>query len=99
MIDISLLRLDKNRRESIADAEKARAEQIATNYEMSQLTKGSREFVSKVAEMKQLSTKTWKKLPSFDAFLKFFLSDKILANKDSIIWHLLSFTSFEYQRE
>ena len=85
MIDISLLRLDKNRRESIADAEKARAGQKANNNEMSQLIKGSREFVAKVAEMKQLSTKAWKKLPSFDAFLKVFLLVNILAYEDSMI--------------
>jgi len=53
----SLLRLDKNRRESIADAEKARAGQKATNSEMAQLAKGSPEFLAKVTEMKQLAAK------------------------------------------
>ena len=52
-----LLSLDKNRRESIADAEKARAGQKATNSEMAQLAKGSPEFLAKVTEMKQLAAK------------------------------------------
>ena len=52
-----LLRLDKHRRESIADAEKARAGQKATNSEMAQLAKGSPEFLAKVTEMKELAAK------------------------------------------
>ena len=52
-----LLKLDKNRRESIAEAEKARAGQKATNSEMAQLPKNSSEFLAKVAQMKELAAK------------------------------------------
>jgi seryl-tRNA synthetase len=53
----SLVGLDHKRRQSISAAEKARAGQNATNSEMAQLTKGSPEFLAKVAEMKQLAAK------------------------------------------
>ena len=52
-----LLVLDQNRREAISGAEHARAEQKAANNEMSQLPKGSPEFLAKVAEMKELASK------------------------------------------
>ena len=51
----SLVELDKRRREAISEAEQARAGQKAANAEMSQLTKGSPEFLAKVAEMKGLA--------------------------------------------
>ena len=50
-----ILDLDLNRRATIAEAEKARAGQKAVNGEMSQLPKGSPEFLAKVAEMKELA--------------------------------------------
>jgi seryl-tRNA synthetase len=50
-----LLKLDQKRREEISAAEHARAGQKATNNEMSQLPKGSPEFLAKVAEMRELS--------------------------------------------
>ena len=52
-----LLKLDQKRREEISAAEHARAGQKATNNEMSQLPKGSPEFLAKVAEMRELSAK------------------------------------------
>jgi len=52
-----LLVLDQKRREAISGAEHARAGQKATNNEMSQLPKGSPEFLAKVAEMKELAVK------------------------------------------
>ena len=52
-----LLVLDQKRREAISGAEHARAGQKATNNEMSQLPKGSPEFLAKVAEMKELASK------------------------------------------
>ena len=52
-----ILELDVKRRSSIAEAEKARAGQKATNKDMSQLPKGSTEFLAKVAEMKELAQK------------------------------------------
>ena len=53
----ALVELDQKRREAIATAEQARAGQKAANNEMSQLPKGSPEFLAKVAEMKQLAAK------------------------------------------
>ena len=50
-----LVELDKKRREAISSAEHARAGQKATNNEMSQLAKGSPEFLAKVAEMRELA--------------------------------------------
>ena len=44
-------------RDSISAAERARAGQKAANNEMSQLPKGSPEFLAKVSEMKELATK------------------------------------------
>ena len=52
-----LVELDQKRREAISAAEHARAGQKATNNEMSQLPKGSPEFLAKVAEMKELAAK------------------------------------------
>lgn len=52
-----LLKLDQKRREEISAAEHARAGQKATNNEMSQLPKGSPDFLAKVAEMRELSAK------------------------------------------
>jgi len=49
--------LDSKRRETITAAEQARAEQKSTNAEMSQLPKGSPEFIEKVKEMKTLANK------------------------------------------
>ena len=53
----SLIELDKRRRKAISEAEQARAGQKAANAEMSQLPKGSPEFLAKVAEMKELAAK------------------------------------------
>ena len=53
----ALVKLDQNRREAISEAEQARAGQKATNNEMSQLSKGSPEFLAKVSEMKELASK------------------------------------------
>ena len=53
----SLIELDQGRRKAIATAEHAKAGQKAANLEMSQMQKGSPEFIEKVAEMKQLSNK------------------------------------------
>jgi seryl-tRNA synthetase len=53
----ALVQLDQKRREAIATAEQARAGQKAANNEMSQLAKGSPEFLSKVSEMKELAAK------------------------------------------
>jgi seryl-tRNA synthetase len=52
-----VLKLDSERRIAISEAEKARAGQKAVNGEMSQLPKGSPEFLAKVAEMKELAVK------------------------------------------
>jgi seryl-tRNA synthetase len=52
-----LVELDQKRRDAISEAEKARAGQKATNNEMAQFTKGSPEFLDKVAEMKELAAK------------------------------------------
>ena len=48
--------LDQKRREAISLAEKARAGQKSANVEMSQLPKGSPEFIEKVKEMKSLAS-------------------------------------------
>jgi len=53
----ALVQLDQKRREAIATAEQARAGQKAANNEMSQLAKGSPEFLAKVSEMKALAAK------------------------------------------
>ena len=53
----ALVKLDQKRREAISEAEQARAGQKATNNEMSQLSKGSPEFLAKVSEMKELASK------------------------------------------
>ena len=52
-----IIELDQKRRDSISLAEQARAGQKATNNEMSQLPKGSPEFIAKVTEMKNLAVK------------------------------------------
>ena len=49
--------LDEKRREAISASEQARAGQKAANNEMSQLAKGSPEFLAKVSEMKDLASK------------------------------------------
>jgi seryl-tRNA synthetase len=53
----SLVELDKKRREAISEAETARAGQKSANAEMSQLPKGSPEFLGKVREMKEIAGK------------------------------------------
>lgn len=53
----SIVQLDKTRREAILASEKARAGQKAANNEISQMDKGSPEFLEKVAEMKELASK------------------------------------------
>jgi len=53
----NVLSLDGNRRQAISAAEQARAGQKATNNEMSQLPKGSPEFLAKVSEMKELAAR------------------------------------------
>ena len=60
----TVLNLDSERRTAIAQAEKARAGQKAVNGEMANLTKGSPEFLAKVAEMKELAGKV-KELEAF----------------------------------
>jgi seryl-tRNA synthetase len=60
----TVLNLDSERRTAIAQAEKARAGQKAVNGEMAKLTKGSPEFLAKVAEMKELAGKV-KELEAF----------------------------------
>ena len=55
-----LVELDQKRRETISAAEQARAGQKAANNEMSQLPKGSPEFLAKVSEMKELAAKVKK---------------------------------------
>lgn len=50
------VKLDQKRREAISLAEKARSGQKSTNVEMSQLPKGSSEFIEKVKEMKTLAS-------------------------------------------
>ena len=47
----ALVELDQKRREAILEAETARAGQKSANAEMSQLPKGSPEFLEKVQEM------------------------------------------------
>ena len=56
----AIVELDQKRREAISAAEQARAGQKAANNEMSQLPKGSPEFLAKVAEMKELAAKVKK---------------------------------------
>ena len=51
------IKLDQKRRDAISAAEKARAGQKSVNVEMSQLPKGSSEFIEKVKEMKSLASK------------------------------------------
>ena len=53
----ALVELDQKRRDSISLAEQARAGQKAANNEMSQLPKGSPDFIAKVTEMKSLAAK------------------------------------------
>ena len=55
-LDLAVM-LDTQRREAISEAEQARAGQKAVNGEMSRLSKGSPDFISKVAEMKELARK------------------------------------------
>ena len=64
--------LDQKRRESITAAEQTRAEQKRANAEMSQLPKGTPEFVTKLQEMKSLAAQV-KELESAakEADLKF----------------------------
>ena len=64
--------LDRKRRESITAAEQTRAEQKRANAEMSQLPKGTPEFVTKLQEMKSLAAQV-KELESAakEADLKF----------------------------
>jgi len=52
-----IAQLDNERRLAISESEKARAGQKAANHEMSQMDKGSPEFLEKVAEMKELASK------------------------------------------
>ena len=49
------VKLDKERRDAISNAEQARALQKSSNLEMSKLPKGSPEFLKKVGEMKILA--------------------------------------------
>jgi seryl-tRNA synthetase len=53
----SIVELDKRRREAISEAEQARAGQKSANTEMSQLPKGSPEFMEKVREMKDIASR------------------------------------------
>ena len=53
----AVVEADLKRREAISATEQARAGQKAANSEMSQLSKGSPEFLAKVAEMKELAAK------------------------------------------
>ena len=53
----ALVELDQKRREAILEAETARAGQKSANAEMSQLPKGSPEFLEKVLEMKEIAGK------------------------------------------
>ena len=53
----ALVDLDQKRREAILEAETARAGQKSANAEMSQLPKGSPEFLEKVREMKEIAGK------------------------------------------
>lgn len=66
------MELDQKRRESITAAEQARAGQKKANAEMSQLPKGTPEFLTKLEEMKSLATQV-KELESAakEADLKF----------------------------
>ena len=51
----AIVELDRERRDCISKAEKARGGQKATNDEMSKLEKGSPEFLEKVARMKEVA--------------------------------------------
>ena len=53
----ALVELDQKRREAILESETARAGQKSANAEMSQLPKGSPEFLEKVREMKEIAGK------------------------------------------
>ena len=53
----SLVELDRARRDAISAAETERAGQKSANAEMSQMEKGSPEFLEKVAQMKEIATK------------------------------------------
>ena len=53
----ALVELDQKRREAILESETARAGQKSANAEMSQLPKGSPEFLEKVLEMKEIAGK------------------------------------------
>ena len=53
----ALVELDQKRREAILEAETARAGQKSANAEMSQLPKGSPEFLEKVRKMKEIAGK------------------------------------------
>ena len=53
----SLVELDRARRDAISVAETERAGQKSANAEMSQMEKGSPEFLEKVAQMKEIATK------------------------------------------
>lgn len=66
------VQLDQKRRESISAAEQTRAEQKRANAEMSQMPKGTPEFLTKLEEMKTLATQV-KELESAakEADLKF----------------------------
>jgi seryl-tRNA synthetase len=74
----AIVELDLNRRKSISHAEQARAGQKSANVEMSQLPKGSPEFLEKVADMKQKAAQV-KELEAIakkadESFRKAFLS-------------------------
>jgi seryl-tRNA synthetase len=53
----AILAADARRRAAMTEAEQARAGQKGANAEMAKLPKGSPEFLAKLAEMKQLSTR------------------------------------------
>lgn len=53
----AILELDTRRRAAVTEAEALRSQQKAANNEMAELPKGSPEFLAKVKEMKELSSK------------------------------------------